>query len=31
VVGENIEIIEGRPKFITTGDIVVVLGKDLSK
>jgi hypothetical protein len=28
---DNPEIIEGRPSFMTTGDIVVVLGKDIQK
>lgn len=31
VMGEHIEVIYERPTFITTGDIVVVLGKDLSQ
>jgi len=25
------EIIEGRPSFMTTGDIVIILGKDISR
>ena len=24
------ELIEGRPSFMTTGDIVIILGKDIS-
>jgi hypothetical protein len=30
VLGKGIEVVYGRPTFITTGDIVVVLGKDIS-
>jgi hypothetical protein len=28
--GNDLNIIEGRPDFITTGDIIVVLGLDFS-
>jgi hypothetical protein len=31
VVGENVKIQYERPTFITTGDIVVVLGTDIVK
>ena len=31
VMGEGVELRYGRPQFITTGDIVVVLGKDLGE
>ena len=31
VVGTNVEVINDRPVFMTTGDIVVVLGKDIEK
>lgn len=29
VVGEDVEVIYGRPKFITTGDIILLLGTDV--
>jgi hypothetical protein len=31
VVDGNVEIINDRPTFMTTGDIVVVLGKDIER
>ena len=31
VVGTNVKVINDRPVFMTTGDIVVVLGKDIEK
>ncbi len=31
VVGTNVDIINERPEFMTTGDIVVVLGEDIEK
>ena len=31
VVGEHVKIVNDRPQFITTGDIVLVLGEDLAK
>lgn len=31
VVGEEVEVVNERPSFVTTGDIVVVLGKDIVK
>lgn len=31
VVGGNVKVVYDRPKFITTGDIVLVLGQDLAK
>ena len=31
VVGTNVEVINERPKFMTTGDIVIVLGKDIER
>jgi len=31
IVGTNVEIINDRPQFMTTGDIVVVLGRDIER
>lgn len=31
VVGTNVEVLNSRPQFMTTGDIVVVLGRDIER
>jgi len=31
VVGTNVDVIHNRPQFMTTGDIIVVLGKDIER
>ena len=31
IFSDNFELVEGRPDFMTTGDIVIILGEDIKR